>query len=290
MTGRLAMIDASNAEALLKGVFIPASPAVLTELMAELRRPMTNGKRVAALINRDPGLAAGVLKSANSPLFGSARGLDSVADAIRLLGFATLEGLVLENLLRTAIRCHDSSLERFWDTAAHTAAVSAQLAGTIGGTRAETAYTFGLLHDCGIPLLVQRFAHYKDVLKATNAASTRCFTHVEDDAVQTNHAVIGCILARAWGLPATVSDAVLCHHDYAVLHGEAGLADESCALVAINVLAEHIAGIHLRRQQDAEWGKARDAVAYYSGLSATELGDLIDDLVYRLDRQRNEAA
>lgn len=286
MTSRLDDRTTENAEALLKGVFIPSSPAVLTELMDELRKPMTNGRHVAALINRDPGLAAGVLKSANSPLFGATRKLGSIAEAIKLLGFATLEGLVLETLLRTTIRCHDSSLERFWDSAAHTAAVSAQLTATIGGTSSERAYTFGLLHDCGIPLLVQRFPDYKGVLKAANEATSRTFTEVEDEALQTNHAVIGCILTRAWGLPETLSNAVLCHHEYTVLHGEADLPEESCALIAINVLAEHIADIHLRRRQDAEWNKAREAVAYFSGRPATELDDVIDDLVYRLDRSQ----
>ena len=67
----------------------------------------------------------------------------AVADAINLLGFTMLGNLVLETLLRTTIRCHDASLERFWDNSVHVAAVSRRLAQQIKGTRPDTAYTFG---------------------------------------------------------------------------------------------------------------------------------------------------
>mgnify|MGYP000745149322 CR=1 FL=1 len=285
----LAELDESRTNELLKGTFIPSSPKVLTELMEELRSPMTNGKKLAALINKDAGLAAGVLKSVNSPVFGTSRKIDSLPDAINLLGFKTLSNLVLQTLLRTTIRCHDSSLERFWDNSAYTAAVSGKLASVIKGTSADTAYTFGLLHDCGIPLLVQRFSNYKQVLGQANAATDRCFTDVEEELLDTNHAIVGCILARSWGLPDEVSAGILCHHEYAALDGGTHLAESSRALIAINVIAEHVAGIHLRLKEDAEWSKARDHVSHFSGLSLTELDDLIDDMVFRLDSDKNRA-
>ncbi|MFU2487426.1 HDOD domain-containing protein [Thauera sp. WH-1] len=279
---------ADDIEAALKGIHIPSCPNVLAELMGELRQPQVSGKRIAALIGKDVGLAAVVVKSANAPFFGVSRRIASVDEAIRLLGFGTLTNLVQEATLRNAISDRNASLERFWDNSRYTAAASALLARKTGCVRPETAYTFGLFHDCGIPLLVQRFDSYKQILGIANRTTERWFTAVEDEALATNHATIGYILARSWGLTEAVCQGILCHHDYSVLDGDAGLDTEAQALIAINVVGEYVAGTHLRTRRDAEWDKGREPVARFLGYSPTELDDIADDLVYAFDCHTRE--
>ena len=276
-----------NLEQAVKGVNIPSCPAVLAQLMDELRQPQVSGKRIAALIGKDVGLAAVVVKSANSPLFGSGRRIGSVDEAIRLLGFGMLTNLVQEALLRSAIAEPGAALERFWDNSRYTAAASAMIARKTGCARPETAYTFGLFHDCGIPLLVKRFPNYKQVLATANQAAGRCFTEIEDEALGTDHATIGYILARSWGLTEAVCQGILCHHDYSVLVEEATLEPASRTLIAVNVVAEYVAGTHLRTRRDAEWDKAREPAAHFLGYSVTELEDLADDIIYSFDRSTN---
>lgn len=280
-------IDESRIEEALKGVSIPSCPAILTELLGELRKPQANGKRVAQLISQDVGLAAMVVKSANAPLFGASRQIGSVADAIKLLGFASVSNLVCEGLLRSAIGTRDASLERFWDSSVHTASVSAELAARLGGSSRDTAYTFGLFRDCGIPLLVQRFPDYKKVLGRANESSDRVFTAIEDEALSTNHAVVGYFLSRSWGLTDAVAQGILCHHQYDLLEDPAGLSIESRTLIAINVLAERIVSHLLRVREDMEWVKASARVAAYFGMSVADLDDLAEDMLYQLDTRRN---
>lgn len=274
----------------LKRIGIPTCPAVLAQLMDELRQPQVSGKRIAALIGRDVGLAALVVKSANTPFFGGGRRIASIDDAIRMLGFGTLANLVQEALLRSAIPDPGAALERFWESSRYTAAASALLARQTGIAHPETAYTFGLFHDCGIPLLVQRFANYKSILVAANQATERCFTDVEDEALDTDHATIGYLLARSWGLTDAVCIGILCHHDYSVLTTDAGLDTEAQTLIAINLVAEYVAGTHLRTRRDAEWDKGREAVGRFLGCTPTELDDLTDDLLYTLHRQHDDTA
>lgn len=280
--------SANNLEQAVKGVNIPSCPAVLAQLMDELRQPQVSGKRIAALIGKDVGLAAMVVKSANSPFFGAGRRIASGDEAIRLLGFGMLTNLVQEALLRSAIAEPGAALERFWDNSRYTAAASALIARKTGCARPETAYTFGLFHDCGIPLLVARFPHYKQILGNANQATERWFTDVEDDALATNHATIGYILARSWGLTESVCQGILCHHDYSVLAEDSALEQESRTLIAVNVVAEYIAGTHLRTRRDAEWDKGREPAARFLGYSVTELEDLADDIIYSFDRKTSE--
>ena len=268
-----------------KGIDIPSCPGILAQLMEELRQPQVSGKHIATLIGKDVGLAAIVVRSANAPFFGSGRRIASIDDAIRMLGFGMLANLVQEALLRSAIADPGAALERFWDNSRCTALASAMLARRTGIARPETAYTFGLFHDCGIPLLVKRFPNYKNILAKANQATGRWFTDVEDEALDTNHATIGYLLARSWGLTDAVCIGILCHHDYSVFTPDSGLEVEAQTLIALNLVAEHVAGTHLRTRRDTEWDKGREAVARFLGYAPPELDDLADDLLYALDRQ-----
>lgn len=128
-------------------------------------------------------------------------------------------------------------------------------------------------------------AEYKRILATANQATGRWFTDVEDEALDTNHATIGYLLARSWGLTDAVCTGILCHHDYSVFSPDSGLEVEAQTLIALNLVAEYVAGTHLRTRRDAEWDKGREAVARFLGYAPTELDDLADDLLYALDRQ-----
>jgi HD-like signal output (HDOD) protein len=278
-------LDGKALENAVKGVTIPSCPGVLSQLMDELRQPQVSGKRINMLIGKDVGLAAVVVKSANSPLFGLGRRVASVDEAIQMLGFGAITNLVQEALLRSALSTSSASLERFWDSSRYTATASAILARKTGIARQDTAYTFGLFHDCGIPLLVERFPGYKQVLATANQTTDRWFTEIEDAALNTNHAVIGYILARSWGLTDAVCKGIQSHHDYSVLEDASGLDADARSLIAINVIAEHAASTHLRTRRDAEWDKAQGPLCHFLGMSATELEDLSEDIVYTLDQR-----
>jgi HD-like signal output (HDOD) protein len=272
------------ADKTLKGISIPSCPAILTQLMDELRSSSVNGKKISNLIGQDVGIAAAVIRMANSPLVGAGRRIGSIADAIHMLGFGSITSLVHEALLKNAINTDDASLERFWDSSRYTALAASRLAAIVGRVNPDTAYTFGLFHDCGIPLLVKRYPDYKKVLGLANKNSVRMFTQIEEDAIGTNHAILGYYLARSWGLSDAVSQGILNHHDYVQLEDPRNLGSESHLLIAINAAAEYVAGTHLRSIQESEWHKAREGAAHILGYTVSDLDDVADDLVYQFDQ------
>ncbi len=290
----MAAINEVQIAQLLRGLEIPPCPAVLAGLADEMRQPEVNAERIVALISRDVALAGGVLKIANSPLFRSGDPLTSVAQALTVLGLKNVFNMVINELLRKTLMSSELPLrmDRFWDSAAYSARVSAELAGIVPGTSQDAAYSFGLFHDCGMPILMRRYADYKDTLQQANQAGIRVFTDCEDQRHGTNHAVIGYLIARNWGLPETMTQAVLVHHDYSIFANDSHLPDETLALVAINFIAERVTGMHLRANDDYDWLRGKDAVAAFLGMSEQEIGDLVDDLLYRLDSssdgQRND--
>ena len=277
---------------LLRGLEIPPCPAVLADLSAEMKRADTSAARIANLISKDVALAGGVLKIANSPLFASGRRITSVSEALTMLGFKNVFNMVINQLLRKTLVTSElpMRMDRFWDSSAHNARVCAELAGTLRGISRDVAYSFGLFHDCGMPILMRRFADYKDTLKLANEADGRVFTDVEDERHGTNHAVIGYLMARNWALPESVAQAILVHHDYAVFDVDAHLPEETLVLVAINVLAERVTGMFLRSSDDRDWQRGKGGVGRFLGMNEGELNDLVEDLVYRLNTEAADTA
>lgn len=267
-------------QSMLNGVDIPPCPAVLIELDAELKKDMPDQREVGLLISKDVALSGHVMLIANSPAFSTGNKLISVMQAINVLGMQSVFNMVVGHLLKVALASgQDFSLERFWESSALTARVSAELAKRLRCVRPDVAYTFGLFHDCGIPLLMKRFPKTREILAKANACEDRIFTEVEDEELGTNHAVVGYFLSKRWQLPDFISEGVLYHHDYSVLSKPGSVADISRALIAVNVLAEHITRLHNAGADEEEWAKAAASACAYFNLSLGAVDDLIEDLL-----------
>lgn len=264
---------------MLNGVDIPPCPAVLIALDSELRKDAPDQREVARLISQDVALSGRVMLIANSPAFSKGRKLESVMQAISILGSQSVFSMVIGHLLRVALaNGNDVSMERFWDTSAKTAQIAAELARRLRCVRPDIAYTFGLFHDCGIPLLMKRFPQTREVLGKANRNDERRFTDIEDAELGTNHAVVGYFLAKRWQLPDSLAEAVLYHHDYAVLGKPGAISDVARALIGVIVLAEHICRIHGTGSEEEEWDKAAPAACAYFKLSLGAVDDLIEDV------------
>lgn len=264
---------------MLNGVDIPPCPAVLIELENELNKDNADQRDIAMLISKDAGLAGHVMQIANSPAFSTGQQFGSIMQAINVLGNRQLFNLVVSQLLKIALAGDpEVQMDRFWETSAQTARLSAELAKRLRCVRPDVAYTFGLFHDCGIPLLMKRFPNTKEVLAAANRSEDRKFTDIEDELLGTNHAVVGYFLARRWRLPGYISEAMLHHHDYSVLNRPGNVSDTARALIAVCTLAEHVIRLNANGDGEHEWHKAAPAACQFFKLSLGAVDDLIEDM------------
>ncbi len=98
------------------------------------------------------------MKSANSPFFALRRKVQSVQQAVAVLGLRNLLKIVYGVVLKQSLGGADApQMARFWERSNYNAVVSAYLAGRLPGISSDDAYTFGLFHDAGISILMQKF-------------------------------------------------------------------------------------------------------------------------------------
>ena len=278
--------DLTVEDALLRSIRIPPRPSLLVDLQGELAEDDPSPRRIARIIGNDVGMSGALLKLANSPFFGAARKAKSVEQAINFLGLNQCAALLTGLLARQAIDGGGSgaSLDAFWDTSARRAQSLVFIARRLRLAPPDIAHTFGLFCDIGVPLLMDRFADYADTLAMAAHDAQRSFTAVEDARHNTNHAEIGCLLARNWGLSPDVSWAILHHHDYSVLDDDA-TDDAIRSLVAASVLAERGIARYHGNHDSLEWDKGGEPACRHLGLDAGEAEDLLEELhdTYHID-------
>ena len=156
-----------------------------------------------------------------------------------------------------------------------TALLCAKFARMLRGIAVDEAYTFGLFHDCGIPLLMRQFPRYESTLARANQGGDASFAAVEEADVGTHHGAVGYFLTRSWQLPDDFCRAVLWHHDTEVFEDRS--VDEPVRnFVGIAHIAEHIINRTLYDITGAEWERFAEHVLAHFGLGKEDFLCLFD--------------
>ena len=269
--------SADPVDALIKSIRIPPRPSLLADLQRELAREDPSPAAIGQIIGRDVGMSGALLKLANSSFYGGKRKAKSIDQAIIFLGINQVAALMTGLLARQAIGAENQSLAHFWEVSSRRAQAMLFLARRLHLGEPDVAHTFGLFCDTGVPLLLDRFPGYAATLEEAAQDPLRPLTALEDERHSTNHAAIGCLLARNWGLSTDVSWAILHHQDYSVLE-DGATSDAVRSLVALSVLAESAISQYQGMAESLEWHKGGARACAFLGLSDNETADLLDEL------------
>lgn len=263
----------------IKGIDIPPRPLIIDRVRAAMNEEVPNFKRVGELISADVSLAAGLIKTANSPYFGCQSRARSINEALLMLGLDVTCRAIAAISLRQAFP-NSAHYERFWDASAKIAVLSGWLARRLKRPRlrADDAYTYGLFRDCGIVILLRRFPDYKMTLHRANNEAVLSFTALEQRELPTDHAVIGCLLAQSWWLPDEICQAIRHHHELAsIATADSAVPLASRYLFAIGQTAEHLLQQVSGASHTAEWPKLGAACLRLLDLKDENLPELYEE-------------
>ncbi len=206
--------ESSHAQDIVRGIKFPPQPSILVALTKELQQTEPSFNTVLALLKKDIAISAKLLKLINSPLYCSGKKIDSIERALARLGLFNLHSIVLNSCLKETFIDNDASSEKLWEHTQVVAETAKNIAHISKATCCEHAYMTGLFHDAALPLIKQKDEYFQQVIDmdTLRGGDIRHFeTH--NTLTKTHHAVIGNLLARSWGLPNDVCEAILLHHD-----------------------------------------------------------------------------
>ncbi|SIQ45364.1 HDOD domain-containing protein [Marinobacterium stanieri] len=187
---------------------IPPQPEILLKLAELFRHKDPDLKKISALIKQDVALYALILKTINSPFYGLKAPVTSVEHAINLLGTGQVFNLVRLTIMRNTLK-KTGRMERFWDTAKDVSDLSLRLHTRMNlKLSRDDIHTLGMLHDCGLPLMVQAFPDFRDTLRKAPCYNAREMEVLQQQVYGFSHYQVGSRMAERWFLPQYIADSI----------------------------------------------------------------------------------
>lgn len=268
---------------------IPPMPEVLQKLQSLLAQPEVSPVEVSRLIASDVRLTAEILRVVNSPFYGMKNTIHSVETAVVLLGLSNVINIIRAVMLRNDPELGaDKRFDRFWDTATDVAMAAAFLAKRLTGIHPDRAYTMGLFHDIGIPMLIVQLPGYQEALRKADVEKEISITMLEQQLFGVNHACVGHQVAREWMLDECLQTVILHHHDFAgLVQRHDRIEEDVLILIALLKMAEHVSncfrGLAFRElTEDLEWQSVAPLVLDYMALDELEFSDHVEHIVTML--------
>lgn len=182
---------------------LPTMPEVASRLLRSFEDDNVSMATLADLIGKDPGLAAKVLRLANSARYSPSHQIATLQDAAMTLGLETLRNLSLAACMAgafPAVRGLDRT--RFWRHSVTTAAY-AQLLSRQLQMNADTAYLAGLMLRTGQLMMAQAQPDVVAEVEA-HAGEPGSRYSLELRRFDCTHTDVTASLAQHWHFPAAL--------------------------------------------------------------------------------------
>jgi HD-like signal output (HDOD) protein/DNA-binding CsgD family transcriptional regulator len=191
----------------------PALAESRNRLLAVLAEDNPAADDVVAAVEADIALVIAVLRHANTGEHGGGR-VDTMVCAIELLGPQTLRAIAervrtFDFFERTGL--WGSEPERFRLHGLATQRGAERIASAVNFENRDRLALTSLLHDVGKLVLIRAYPGYRQVHDDALTPEERI--HLERRELGVDHPLVGGVLIRRWGLPATLAGSIERHHD-----------------------------------------------------------------------------
>ncbi len=242
-------------------------PQITLKLLRMVNEDTYDIQAISKEVKTDQVLTAKTLQLCNSALFKGRSEIDSLDDAILILG----QNLFVKSILSATVNTfYDQSGSGYslckgglFYHALITAIMAEKLAEWTGEVPPSVAYTAGLLHDIGMVVLDQYMAQSLPLFYRGIFEAKEDFMEIEKKILGMDHTEAGKRLSKLWQLPETLKDVIKFHHS----PGQAQTAQKLTHIIYLSELLmtrfqtglaiEHI-NTHNIKQRLAEIGLTPD--------------------------------
>lgn len=194
---------------------IVSPPDVCLKVNALLQDDRASIEDFAAVVIRDPGLTARLLRLVNSPYYGMPSRVDTVSRAVMLIGMAELQKLVcsicaVETFSRLSSAV--TNMNSFWRHGVYTGLMGQAIAKRMRVLHPERLFVAGLLHDIGTLLINRRYPEIAEETIRASRGDEHMLRALEQQELGFDHSQLGGMMLTNWRLPVTIADAIGWHH------------------------------------------------------------------------------
>ncbi len=214
----------------------PTLPTIYSSLLDSISNPRSTVQDVADIISKDQSSSIKLLKVVNSSIYGFKTRIDTVSQAIFLMGFNEVKNIVLSLSVFQIFNSINSqskfNVVDLWKHSIGVAVASRLLGVTLGIKNVENYFLAGLMHDIGKLVFFKLFPD--DYSKAVDEAFNTNI-RIKDSEKKffvIDHDILGDLLAEKWKLPISIRNCIK-HHSSGSIDGR----------IDIQVACVHLANV-----------------------------------------------
>ncbi len=222
---------------------LPPMPDVSSRALRLVDDPNATPEDLAKVLMRDPVLTSSLMRAANSAALGRASIVESLDQAILVLGMSALKSTLLACILRKWNKNFGPVEKLVWDKSLGTAIAAQVIASYMGKPPPNEARLVGLLHNLGQIVMLTHPEVRKEYPRVLQYIKDRGvdYATAEREIIGFSYPLVGALVARRWQIPMLICNSILRHSD--PLEGIESEQDEQIALTKLAVSLSLQAGI-----------------------------------------------
>ncbi len=191
-------------------------PTVIHKVLDLADDPESSLSDLVEVVERDPAITANLLKRVNSAHMGLPVKVDSVSQAVSMLGLQQVVEMVLsQNLsgnLQQSQKGYGLAKGDLWRQSLAVAMVARTLAGQRDLMSLPAIYTAALLKDIGKVILHEYVADQLPAIQKLVAEKSMSFVDAEKAVLGIDHTTLGGIVAKQWHFSPHMTYMIENHH------------------------------------------------------------------------------
>ncbi|MBD3775678.1 MAG: HDOD domain-containing protein [Thiotrichales bacterium] len=198
----------------IRGIKIPELPEEVLLLEKEVKSKFANIITVAEIIEKNTTLSGELMRLVNSRVMNLKVPCSSIRDAVNVLGLDNIYHLVVASAIKNLF----SQKGLFKDIMDHSVDVAfcmADISEWVAEVTRDEAYMLGLFHNAGALLLASKNEERYAPLFSNSMSLPTSIIAKEEKEYDTNHAMVGVLVAKKWHLPVDMINAIMLHHNEA---------------------------------------------------------------------------
>lgn len=263
---------------------VPALPKTVEGLLAMACERDCSSMELLSILGRDPVFSLKLLRLVNSPFCDMAEDAASLQRAAVFVGTDTLRNVAIGLGAVGAFPVRNMAgmdAAEFWLHSLATGVCARLLARRMGASEEESSEFFlaGVLHDIG--KLVHALSLGDDFLQVLRmAAEPGCsISDAEGEVLGITHSETGALLAKRWGLPPLVTEAIQYHHVPSASTG-------SSVVTCVHASNELVKKLAFGSAGDFEVQQLSPAISERLGGTLAEMAETFGDLDQEVDKAR----
>ena len=193
----------------------PSLPTIFFEIKQVIDDPHSSFTRIGEVIGKDQALTARLLKLGNSALFGFPQRIDTITEAVSVIGLQQIRDLTLCTKVIEMFEGIPPDLidiDSFWHHCIGTGIAARVLASHQRVPNIERYFVAGLLHDIGRLVLCLQLPEQMECIFNRARDEREFLFKVEQEVLGYDHAEVGAMLLASWEIPEALSGAIAYHH------------------------------------------------------------------------------